>query len=407
MLALSVDVGCLMMTRTQLQAAADSATLSAGTKLIRGLGHNPELPATVAADARTLAVQFAAMHPNGDVTSTFVDPNRDVSFGWAVFNSVTGAWVRNWGSELPVVGGYNMVGVTTRRDQPGSANNDKRIPLLFANVLGHSYSNMTADATAVIMPATGFRIQPGSTDQANVMPIAFRGRIWDKYIRAQADYDARGGFPSPLESVIDSITAEPLYGHFNVAPNGDITFVQDFTDLWACNCTIHDQDSTVSAGSDGMLELDVFPRDDYSAGNFGTIDIGSSDNSTADLERQILYGPNASDLAYYPNSTFPIPSTTTGDTGISAGIKDDLQAVIGECRAVLLFESVTSVGNTSTFSITRIMGVRLMHVELTGQLEYKHLRVQLCQMQLVGGVGDMTSQIGPGTTVFTPLILIE
>ena len=37
LVAISVDVGYVMVTRTQLQAAADSATLSGGTEVFSGL----------------------------------------------------------------------------------------------------------------------------------------------------------------------------------------------------------------------------------------------------------------------------------------------------------------------------------------------------------------------------------
>src|SRR5439155_15057840 len=78
---------------------------------------------------------------------------------------------------------------------------------------------------------------------------------------------------------------------------------------------------SVSSGSDGIPETKLYPLSnggqgtDVSGlppGNFGTVDIGSSNNSTSDLARQILYGPNAADFAHYPNGTLQLdPSTGT------------------------------------------------------------------------------------------------
>jgi hypothetical protein len=193
--------------------------------------------------------------------------------------------------------------------------------------------------------------------------------------------------------------------------DGTFEYRQDFSDDYDCGCNFRDASSTVNAPtdsySDGVLELDVYPRDDYTAGNFGTVDIGNFSNSTPDIERQILYGANATDLSYFPNNALILPYTVQGDTGISAGIKDDLDAVVGQCRAVFLFDTLSDPGNNAQFGLVGVAGVRVMHAELTGNVEFKHLKLQLCEATLVGGVGDYDEQIGEGTTVFTPLILVE
>ena len=58
----------------------------------------------------------------------------------------------------------------------------------------------------------------------------------------------------------------------------------------------------VADGTDGILELNLYPgggAGQLPPGNFGTVDIGSPNNSTADLTRQILYGISEDDLAYF------------------------------------------------------------------------------------------------------------
>ncbi len=55
----------------------------------------------------------------------------------------------------------------------------------------------------------------------------------------------------------------------------------------------------VSAGADGILEINLYPQETGSPGNRGTVDIGSSNNSTADIARQIVEGVSIEDLAYH------------------------------------------------------------------------------------------------------------
>ena len=74
---------------------------------------------------------------------------------------------------------------------------------------------------------------------------------------------------------------------------------------------------------------------------------------------------------------------------------------------MLLFDTLGSPGNNAQFGISQMAGIRIMDVELTGQLEYKHLSVQVCDATLTGAVGDLDDQIDEGTTVFTPLILVD
>ncbi len=48
--------------------------------------------------------------------------------------------------------------------------------------------------------------------------------------------------------------------------------------------------NTVQSGGDSIREVNLFPQGTGSPGNRGTVDIGSSNNSTSDLCRQIRYG---------------------------------------------------------------------------------------------------------------------
>jgi hypothetical protein len=72
-----------------------------------------------------------------------------------------------------------------------------------------------------------------------------------------------------------------------------------------------------------------------SPGNRGTVDIGGSNNSTNDIARQILHGISAQDLQALGkplNISSQGTMTLNGDTGISAGVKDELKSIIGQKR---------------------------------------------------------------------------
>ena len=114
LVALAVDIGYIMLTQTELQAAADSATLAGGTELLPGLGRfATKTYEEVDAAARPVAVQFAAANSAGGLDSVYADAGRDVAFGHAIFDTVAGVWTREWGFEHAP---YNMITVTLHRE---------------------------------------------------------------------------------------------------------------------------------------------------------------------------------------------------------------------------------------------------------------------------------------------------
>ena len=421
--ACAMDIGWIHMTRAELQNASDAAVLSTGPEIVEGLGRFATLtPAQVEAAARPMAVTYAGLNRNGDVAATYVNPT-DIQFGYAVYDETTG-WSKNWGSTAPDTG-YNMIRVVTYRDKaPGAtANDDHRLPLFLGPVLNRTDQPLFADATGVIMPVNGFRVVPGDPTTASIIPFAFAREVYNKYLAAQAYYAAHNGvMPSPMDpretgadpnlwltppSGDPGDNGDPLFGHFRVHNNGSVDFIQDFFDVFS----IADQtaeSSPIVAGSDGYLEVDLYPSgDDATAGNFGTIDLGNTNNSTQELSRQISEGLNASDFAEYDDNTITMPIEANGETGISVGMKSALDTILGECRAMALFSGVINPGDTATFSLDGWAGMRLVEVELEGALQFKRLRFQLCQFSASGGIGDITESVGEDTTVFTPMILIE
>ena len=87
---------------------------------------------------------------------------------------------------------------------------------------------------------------------------------------------------------------------------------------------------------------------------------------------------NANDLSYFGGqlSFANGPLIINGDTGISAGIKDDLDAIKGKPRLMPLFTSVSGPGNNAMYTIPKFVGVRIVFVRLTGAPSNKVVIVQ-------------------------------
>src|SRR5262249_43982692 len=96
------------------------------------------------------------------------------------------------------------------------------------------------------------------------------------------------------------------------------------TDQYTYNASTN----TVTSGADGLTESQRYPVASGSPGNWGTIKVGVSNNSTSVLSAQITDGITPAQLATFTNSTIQLdtslspPSITfSGNPGISAGIK--------------------------------------------------------------------------------------
>lgn len=174
-------------------------------------------------------------------------------------------------------------------------------------------------------------------------------------------------------------------------------------DLWTWN----EATGQVSPGADGVAELKIFPSlpdETLPSGNRGTINIGNPNNSTADISRQISHGVNTGDLAYHGGSIdFSAgPMVFSGDPGLSAAIKDELESIIGEPRALVLFTEVSGNGANAAYTCVRFAGVRVMDVKLTGPMSLKRVIIQpaaIFDSHVIAGPTDTTV---PGTLYTMP-----
>ncbi len=259
-------------------------------------------------------------------------------------------------------------------------------------------------STAVILPANGFHIPPGSPDTSTLLPFALKYSLWEKYFRAQHHFNyVLGSNPEEINEDFLDEDGKPLYFMENSGPGHQHLQRQLFDDAYTWS-----KAGGVTRGLDKILEMSIFPIDQTS-GNFGTIDFGPSNNSASHLKRQIVDGVNDEDLSYFPDNTITAsedhPLIVNGDTGISGGIENSIRQIIGQSRSIALFTAVSEPGNNALFTVVRFAGVRIMDVELGGA--NKRLVIQPCNVSDSTGVPDYDTEIGENTTVFTALILAE
>jgi Flp pilus assembly protein TadG len=326
-IAMAVDLGYLQNVRTELQRSADSAAMAGAWELVADGA--PGLTDDTAA-ARTAAAAFAGYNPvcksaPGVDLNSANSQSGDIVVGYIADISNPDATL-----DTSDPSKFNAVQVRVRRT---SASNGE-VPLFFARVLG--MNSIGAEATAVSVLASNFGgfHAPSNGDTIGILPFALDKTTWDNLINNGVGTD-----------------------NWN----------------WDSEC------GELKAGSDGIKEVNLFPQGTGSPGNRGTVDIGGNNNSTADLARQITSGISKQDMIDLGK---PLEFdecgklSLNGDTGISAGVKDELASIIGQTRIIPIFESVCGPGNNAQYSIVCWAGVRILDVKLTGSQSQKRLTIQ-------------------------------
>jgi Flp pilus assembly protein TadG len=350
--ALAVDVGYLYTVHTELQRTADAAAIAAAWELADKDGQaGSQTPTGLSVTARNKAAQFASLNTVCNAAPSLA--SDDVTVGY-ISNP------KNPASPLVATPtGLLPNAVTVRVQRTNTQNGD--IPLFFAKALGMSNQSGLAEATAALVSGfTGFRT-PTDGSNLDILPYALDEQTWN-----------------------------------NLSTAG--------TDSW----TYNPDTKLVTSGADGVKEVNLYPQGTGSPGNRGTVDIGSSNNSTADIARQIVHGISPADMAYVGGSLrFGNDGILhlNGDTGISAGVKDELASIIGKPRIIPIFRTVVGPGNNADYSIVKFVGIRIMDVKLTGSMAGKHVTIQPCNVVAKGGIfeeGASSSQY-----IYSPVWLVR
>jgi hypothetical protein len=350
-LAFAIDLGYLYVARAELQRAADAAAMAAAWDLLDDEAvYGNESPAQTESRAKATAAEYASL--NHVLTQEAELAEGDVSVGY-----LSDPWDAD--EEIdPSGAGYNAVRVRVQRT---TAQNGA-VPMLFGRILGVDQTPLAAEATAVLMSNFGgFQASEGD-DNLPILPFALDVDTWN--------------------ALLAGVGADNW--------------------TWCPEC------EEVQSGGDGILEVNLYPQGTGSPGNRGTVDIGSNNNSTSDLAQQILEGVSPEDLEHHggklefdENGELEL----NGDTGISAGVKDELASIKGEPRIIPIFECVVGPGNNAQYTIVQFVGVRIMDVRLTGSMSSKRVIVQPARVLARGGIPRSDTQ--SSYYVYSPVWLVR
>jgi len=358
MLAFAIDLGYLANSQAELQRSADAAALAACYELVyKGTPGDPVNLSTNVQNVPTVAGQYAALnHVCGSAPGLAA---ADVVVGFMANPNQPGGTINTSANQNT----FNAVQVTVHRSSSENGN----VPSFFGRVFGVQGESSSATATAaVINNFGGFQAPSTSSGAGNLMILP--------YALDQGTWNA-------LQAGSTSVT----------------------TDVWNYNAS-----GQVVAGSDGILEVNLFPQGTGSPGNRGTVYIGNA-QGTSDLVQQILYGISPSDLAVYGGQlTFDSSGNLylSAKPGISAGTKSALASIIGQTRLIPIFTSVTGNGANANYDIVAFVGIRVMSVDLTGSMSSKNLTVQPALVYTRGGIAS-TSSTQQSYGAYSPVWLVK
>ena len=360
MIAFCVDIGYVLTAKEELQRTADATALASCWEYAKKLTDgNDSAAATIA--ARTTASEYAA---NNGVTNAPLmlsvnagnDPAGDVVFGYV---SDLAAGANNF--QTDDANFYNAVRVRVRKDS--SINNE--VPYFFARIFGLQGQVLRAEATAaVVRDVNGFQV-PVDGSNLEILPFALDLASWNDWMSGHG---------------ADDWSWDPETKH-------------------------------ISPGGDGKREVNLYPQGTGSPGNRGTVDIGGANNSTSDISRQITDGVSPHDMQSLENSGRELEFNSNGqldlngDTGISAGVKDELAAIAGEPRIIPVFSKVVGPGNNAEYTIVKWQGIRIVDVKLTGPMSKKHVTIQPAPIVSKGVIPAPGT--GTSSFVFSSVVLVK
>ncbi len=144
-LALSVDTGRVVLTETEMQNAADAASLAASQEIQAAVYAAGQGVGSATIDANSIAVEAARQMAAevAEANGVYVDADSDVEFGKRIYNPSSGDWSVQWGGAP-----YNVVRVSARRDGADTSAPDGEFPLAFGWAIGRESVPLLVSSTA-------------------------------------------------------------------------------------------------------------------------------------------------------------------------------------------------------------------------------------------------------------------
>jgi hypothetical protein len=341
--ALTIDVGAMYNTRAELQRSADAAALAGAaaymTDEMMRVRMNPDdvdALGYVVSLANGLATNGAAWNPSLGTTTTNVFGD-DILTGWIDVTSASDPIQTGCPAEQ-----YNAVQVILRRQSSEQEGANPPIALFFARIFGRGYTETTATAVA-----------------------AFD----DRFSGVSVSETGAGFLPFTIHE--DAFASE-------MAGGGDQFGWDPDTE-------------TVYEGADGIREIRLYPYplsgdpDSWGDGNFGVLNIGSTDQGLLQLRDQIINGVTAEDLeaeigtsnpVFHDDDGNPVTYQITGSPGLDGGLVGAIQSVEGQIVGFFLHNDVILSGANSIYFINDIRFGRMMDIRLYGAPDKRGLYIQ-------------------------------
>jgi Flp pilus assembly protein TadG len=215
--AFSFDVGVMYNTKTELQRTVDAAALAAASRLA---AFDDGDPLELARQEATGYVNRNAVFGKNVAVAT-----NDVEFGRAVYNAATGSYDFTPTTTFP-----DAVRVRLRltNDSPNGP-----VSLYFAKVLGIDSTEMTAEATAMMVPrdiAIVADISGSHTDDSELAHYKITTinlhEVWDGFPGGKGD---TGSTWAGTEFADDAQMAGPAWGYFKKLGYGTLTVPSSYS----------------------------------------------------------------------------------------------------------------------------------------------------------------------------------
>jgi Flp pilus assembly protein TadG len=357
MVAFAVDLGYLMVVRNELQRTADSSAMAAAWRMLDSDAREASPPEEWMPKVRLAASQYALLNAVASLQPELDENAANAPDGDVVIGYLADPFDANSQMTFDEPERFNAVRIRVRR----TSDVNGEVPLHFARLLRRDGTALQAVATAaVVSDFVGFQTPHDGTNLP-ILPLALDEYTWDQ-----------------VQAGIGQ-------------------------DTWS-----YDPDSGVVGTSDGFLEMNLFPQGTGAPGNRGTVNIGTSNNSTKFLHNQISNGVTQTHLDFHGGSLRLDENGNlylSGNTGISAGIEDAMKGIIGQKRVIPVFRDVYGPGNNASFRVVKFVGVRILDVDLRGSMSNKRVIVQPTNIVIKGGIFDPGAQ----TTdyIHSPVVLVR
>jgi hypothetical protein len=351
-----VDLGVASVAQHQLQTSADSAAIAGATELLNRKVSRESAEAEVYSSAALFAADNQVLGKSLRLAASDNGLSQDVVIGRFATPFTPLNTIRN--APLNEANAVKVHLESSDRINGG-------LPTFFSRAFGVKSIAARAEATAAFVD--NFRGFTATAEHpAMVLPITLSIEAWNSFLKASANFAAH-----------DSFMYDPSVGR--VAP-----------------------------GTDGIAEFTIYPQSIASAGNFGTIDIGSDNNGGTTLGRQIRTGLTPQDLAFH-GGEFALDSSgqlnVSGDPGLKLGPVDAaMDDIIGQTRILPIFKSVIDNGQRARFTIVAFVGIRIMDSRLTSN--DKRITVQPAPVTVRNGISD-PNRDGTSTYIFSPIRLVK